>query len=287
MKKLFFALLCAVCGVATLKAQDVVTLNNTDEIECRIEEVNENDIRYRKWSNPDGPVYTLLKSDIFMIKYQNGEKEIFGGNRMSPRTELQADYEYPYPPVTKSYSAGDYFNEGGVEGIVFYATDNGRHGLIMATNPLEYHMSFWRVENQWSVSNMFVNATDRNDGWVNMLTVENFVKDTGESWDEFPMFRECHNRGEGWYIPSLNEAILIVLAYNGGSLEPYDKAARKRFEAVFKQHGGVMKRYTKLRTSTECGDFNNFAVDVDDAEKGMYSKKIQDNTHVDYPIHKF
>lgn len=61
----------------TLFAQDIIIKKNAEEIEAKILEISENSVTYKKFSNLDGPSYTLPKSDIFMIKYQNGEKETF------------------------------------------------------------------------------------------------------------------------------------------------------------------------------------------------------------------
>lgn len=62
---------------ATLSAQDIIIKKDAEEIKAKILEIGDNDVTYKKFSNPDGPTYTIPKSDIFMIKYQNGEKETF------------------------------------------------------------------------------------------------------------------------------------------------------------------------------------------------------------------
>lgn len=78
MKK-YIALFAALCAVTTsLRAQDMIVLRNAkaEEIPAKVLEVGETQIRYRKFSNPDGPVYTIGKSEVFFIRYQNGEKEV-------------------------------------------------------------------------------------------------------------------------------------------------------------------------------------------------------------------
>lgn len=57
-------------------AQDVIVKRNGDELQCKILEVNKNEVKYKRWSNQDGPMFAEKKSDIFMIKYENGEKEM-------------------------------------------------------------------------------------------------------------------------------------------------------------------------------------------------------------------
>jgi formylglycine-generating enzyme required for sulfatase activity len=58
-------------------AQDVITLNNGDEIEALVQKINKVDVEYKKWDFQDGPTFTVRKSEIFRIKYQNGTKDVF------------------------------------------------------------------------------------------------------------------------------------------------------------------------------------------------------------------
>lgn len=50
---------------------------NGDIIEVKVIEVGVSEIKYKKCEHLDGPIYSILKSDVFMIKYSNGEKDVF------------------------------------------------------------------------------------------------------------------------------------------------------------------------------------------------------------------
>jgi hypothetical protein len=63
--------------MATVSAQDIITLKNGDEIKAKVQEIGLSDVKYKKFENANGPTYTLLKTEIFMIKYENGEKDVF------------------------------------------------------------------------------------------------------------------------------------------------------------------------------------------------------------------
>ena len=78
--KLFSLFTCMILlGMNTnLFSQDVIFLSNGDEIEAKVTKVGNAEIEYKKWSNQEGPTYTEMKSNILMIKYQNGEKDVFG-----------------------------------------------------------------------------------------------------------------------------------------------------------------------------------------------------------------
>jgi hypothetical protein len=58
-------------------AQDIITLKNGDEINAKVTEIELNAIKYKKFDNQAGPTYTVSKADVFMIKYENGTKDIF------------------------------------------------------------------------------------------------------------------------------------------------------------------------------------------------------------------
>lgn len=75
MKSLFtvFLLLFAL----NIFSQDFVILKNGDEIKAKVLEINENSIDYKKFSNVNGPTYHMNKSEIFMIKYASGDKDVF------------------------------------------------------------------------------------------------------------------------------------------------------------------------------------------------------------------
>ena len=79
MKKLVLLLtLSAITSIAF--AQDNIVLKNGDEIVAKIFEVGESNIKYKKFNNQDGPIYTKSKDEIFYIKYSNGDKEMFANN---------------------------------------------------------------------------------------------------------------------------------------------------------------------------------------------------------------
>jgi hypothetical protein len=56
---------------------DIITLLNGEDIDAVVQKVGDTDIEYKKWTNKNGPTYTLKKSEIFRICYANGEKDVF------------------------------------------------------------------------------------------------------------------------------------------------------------------------------------------------------------------
>lgn len=60
-----------------LKAQDKLTLRDGSEITAKIIEIDEFQVKFKPQDNPNGPVRLVLKSQVFMINYENGTKEVF------------------------------------------------------------------------------------------------------------------------------------------------------------------------------------------------------------------
>lgn len=75
MKNLFVVMLFS-CSTLVC-AQDVIVKRDGSTILSKVLEVNTSEIKYKKFSNQDGPTYTINKSEIMSINYENGEKDTF------------------------------------------------------------------------------------------------------------------------------------------------------------------------------------------------------------------
>jgi hypothetical protein len=62
---------------ALVFGQDLIVLKNGDDIPGKVLEVTQDEVKYKKQSNPDGPTYTIDKDFVFFVKYANGEKDMF------------------------------------------------------------------------------------------------------------------------------------------------------------------------------------------------------------------
>jgi hypothetical protein len=56
---------------------DDIIFRNGDEVRGKVMEITDQEIKYKKCDFPDGPLYSVKKSAIFMIRYANGTKETF------------------------------------------------------------------------------------------------------------------------------------------------------------------------------------------------------------------
>ena len=63
-------------GISAM-AQDVIVLKNGDEIKSLVQEIGTEYVKYKRFDNQTGPIYNMAKTEIFMIKYENGTKDVF------------------------------------------------------------------------------------------------------------------------------------------------------------------------------------------------------------------
>lgn len=281
MKKstlLLFWALC--CGISAAVAQDLIVRTDSTRIEARVTEVSPETVRYKRFSNPDGPTYVLPVAGIDYIRYANGETDRFRqpaapapapevaapvpGTPAAPAPAPDAPVAAPTPasatssdpaapaalPVQyelKRYAVGDYYDFNGVKGVVCKVTEDGLHGMVVSLDEVMIPWSVFRKPDLRTVG-----AVDRTDGRVNMQTVARYIAENGLSWDDFPAFKWCREQGEGWYLPAIDEVLAIGNNFNGGTRMHYDRQARNRFNDALKEHGGKrMDRLVYYFSSTE------------------------------------
>ena len=75
MKKIT-SLILALALFLSAFSQDIIIKRNGDEIKAKVLEVALTIVKYKNFDNLNGPTYEILKSEIFMIKYENGTKDI-------------------------------------------------------------------------------------------------------------------------------------------------------------------------------------------------------------------
>ncbi|HLO91605.1 MAG TPA: hypothetical protein VK172_10620 [Lentimicrobium sp.] len=61
----------------TAFSQDIITTKRGDDIPSKVLEITSSEIKYKDPENMDGPVYVLDKTEVLMIRYENGYKDIF------------------------------------------------------------------------------------------------------------------------------------------------------------------------------------------------------------------
>lgn len=122
MKRLVF-LSVLMSFVNVLFAQDVITKTDGEDINAKVIEVGKYEVRYKQFNNLEGPTFVLDKSEILIIRFENGTKEIFSSNSRQPmrngyyygaRNQYENNDYYmgrtgmKYSQYQKSYNVADY-----------------------------------------------------------------------------------------------------------------------------------------------------------------------------------
>ena len=76
MRTFLLVILLAHMSGATY-AQDILVRRNGDELAVKVLEITPAEVKYRRTDNPEGPIVSLWRSDVFMIRYGNGTREVF------------------------------------------------------------------------------------------------------------------------------------------------------------------------------------------------------------------
>lgn len=121
-------------------AHDVISLTNGNEIKAWVREVREDNVCYRNFDDPDGNDCTLKKSEIFMVKYDNGDEDMFYADAIPASvTEQQQDLTERAAALQAKYNSG---RRQQVTGNVLWIT-----GLGMAVGGIGLMISSIDVRN--------------------------------------------------------------------------------------------------------------------------------------------
>jgi hypothetical protein len=81
MIRFSFIFILLLWNLTTLCSQDEITFKSGDILKTRVIEVGTEEIVYKKFENLSGPSYSVNKNQVFMIKYENGSKDVFGADK--------------------------------------------------------------------------------------------------------------------------------------------------------------------------------------------------------------
>lgn len=256
--KSFWVLAVALLVSVSASAQDLLVKRNGEQMRVRILKITKKSVQFVRFGT-ELPVYKLPVSDIEYIEYPLGDRDTFNKpvvkeektkevatTPSTPSTKqppkmwhgaVPAPQAPEKPVATESnetiYSIGEIYDKDGVKGVVALLTDGGRHGYIMS---LDEACLAWSTLPRKKAKP--TGATDRQNGMANMVVIERFIAENNLSWSDFPAFEWCRNKGEGWYLPSLNELWSAGTMYMGGSRTASKRKMRKYYNQNIEAAGG-------------------------------------------------
>jgi hypothetical protein len=114
MKKIFFTAWALSCMSILSFGQDLITKKNGEDIKAKVTEVTLSEIKYKKFENLEGPIYSLLIKDVLIIRYENGSKDLF----------------------TQDTPSISNFEQGQLDASKFYYVPKSDESLVLTTTSL-------------------------------------------------------------------------------------------------------------------------------------------------------
>lgn len=111
--------------------QDLITLRNGDELKCSVKEVGTEEVKYKK--NDSGPLYVLKKSEIFMIKYADGTKDIFKEDVAKDEDQTKSPLEYLSSQSAVAANSNEMYSRGEQDAQLNYKGQHSGVGGTIAT----------------------------------------------------------------------------------------------------------------------------------------------------------
>ena len=260
--RVFLILAAALLMSASASAQDLLVKRNGEQMRVKILKITKKKVEFVRHGT-ELPIYKLPISDISYIEYPMGDRDVFDksieavkadnakSNTTAPPPTAENSnaaemWHGPVPPpqggeikvVVKEpevhrYSVGDIYDKDGIKGIVTMLYDGGVHGLVMS---LDDACLAWSTLSRKQLKKS--GANDRHDGKKNMEAIEKYIAENGLSWDDFPAFKWCRDKGEGWYLPSIEELWSAGTMYMGGTRTASSRKMRRYFNDNMALAGG-------------------------------------------------
>lgn len=173
MKKIVFVLLSLV--PIYVMAQDVIVKKDGSTILSRILEVSSSEVRYKKYSNLDGPTYTIEKSKIQIINFENGDSEDFGRNSYNSGVNIKSPIYNDWNSIYVKYNSSTIALKEGDDKTFSGLSVGYTHSFsVLKTSPLFFETG---AIIQYLFSSRKVNALDVYDLDKRIIGTEHQIKD--------------------------------------------------------------------------------------------------------------
>lgn len=110
MKRSITLVVCALCTWMAM-AQDIIVTKDAKRIEAKIQEVSSTEIKYKKFTYQDGPVFVLPIADVNSILFENGDVQVY---HQEPVKAQDTDTNTDKESVTANHSSQQADNQTGL-----------------------------------------------------------------------------------------------------------------------------------------------------------------------------
>lgn len=214
---------------AWVSGQDILITRDAEEINAKVLTVSDTEVSYQLKGQTVKRIISIDK--LFMIKYANGEKDVFQ-LQSSPKAEEVNNTDTHY------YKLLELYDVNGVRGVVVEVQDNGLHGKLLSLDE-----GFCRfVKDDVSV---MPEMSSTSDGQENRKYLDDLLQENPElSIADFPAHHWCAVHGKGWYLPSIDELMAVKKLFHGNKYQA-DEVSETVFQNALQRNGGIPLKVTK------------------------------------------
>ena len=111
MKKILLIVVAFIGIGITTNAQDIILKKDASEIKAKVIEITDQQVKYKDFDFESGPTRSVNISEVFMITYENGQKEVF--NKLNETTTTSSSKPKSMTNCAKNIAFGVDFGLGG------------------------------------------------------------------------------------------------------------------------------------------------------------------------------
>ena len=109
MRKYLVLGIFVLLNTMSVMAQDVIFRSSSDSIQAQVLTIGTTEISYRKWSNLDGPIYSISINEVAAIRYANGTYDFFSDKSVTTKEKSNQNSS-----LTLTRSGNTYYYENQV-----------------------------------------------------------------------------------------------------------------------------------------------------------------------------
>ncbi len=115
MKNIILSTFVVLLSTSNCFCQDLITKKNGEDIKAKVTEITTGEVKYKRFDNLDGPIYSIGKSDVLLIKYKNGTNLVMNPSVVKPEVKenVKVNTASDLMDALKKGSISDLVIEGG------------------------------------------------------------------------------------------------------------------------------------------------------------------------------
>lgn len=223
MKRFFFLAVLFAVTISSVMSQDLIVRQDGETIKAYRTDVGKSTVYYQLEDNDESPILSISKSEVLIIKMQDGTKIVMDEeesktiaendvvqNEYVPRLPVESVADPEAIAKAEIGSLIEFYD--GSKGVVFYLDGNG-HGLAVC---LYQFSEYWQNTASWyDCIDVEAIPNEKNKSMqmgLGAVYCDAAIKQC--RLEELPAIQWCRSYGSDWYLPSLGELYELLVVSN-------------------------------------------------------------------------